>query len=132
MPPRTPEERARRKKAAEERKAARKAAKGEKTKTGAGSASQGADESKAAAWDPNKKIVQDSKFLEFPDVSLYQVLSLLTAGELGCVSMVCKQLNSSIGDARETYLMARLHQPDRVYDDMVGYTQLCETSKDAK
>ena len=136
MPPRTPEERARRRQLAEERKQARKAAKEKQAKEKADQPTDAKSttvQPNAAAGLRTKTIVQDAEILKkLPDDPLHQIYTYLVASELGCLSMACRQWNTSIAKARVTYLLSRLCQPNTHREGMVGYTHICKDPNDAR
>jgi hypothetical protein len=107
MPPRNDDEKAGRKLEYLKRKEERQKAKEEEV---VNKTSKIKDPGQTVEKVPNKDANESdaSLLLGLPDDALKQVLCCLPAPDLGRVSMTCTQLNKSLHDVREAFVLSRL------------------------
>jgi len=111
MPPRSEEEKARRKAEYLARKAEREKKKQLTEGEAAASetnASQQAESQKLSTKSPNDSGI--SLLLDLPEDALKQVLCCLPAAEIGKVSMTCSQMNQALAEIRVAFLITRLRK----------------------
>ena len=70
-----------------------------------------------------------SLLLDLPEDALKHVLCELSAAELGRVSMTCTQMNRALCSTREAYLLSRLRNSRMA---SLGPLELCGGSEEAK
>lgn len=117
MPPRSAEEKARRRQLAAERKAAREAKKRAEEEQKQKLAEQ---KLQNLSLNNNKSVGEPCVFLNVPEVTLGCIFSFLPARELACVSLTCTTFNYSIGELRISYIQQQLSK-----------TRLCASRQEA-
>lgn len=137
MPPRSDEEKARRKAVAEEKKIARQEAKAQKEREEA--------EAKAALakLEVGKILSDEDKdddsdktcyFLTLSEDAQNHVLCFLSARDLGAVSMTCRSVNFGMAEIRVSHLLSRLNTHATV--DQIGKLSVpirfCENDTEAR
>ena len=129
MPPRTEEEKARKKAEYLKRKEERQKRKELEAKQ--------QKEEKEASNNSEKKTADKtgsngsgvSLLLDLPDDALKHVLCELSAAELGRVSMTCTQMNRALCSTREAYILSRLRHARMA---SLGPLEMCQGSEEAK
>lgn len=136
MPPRSEEEKARRKAAAEEKKIARQEAKAQKEReeVKAKAALAKLEEGKIPTEDIDDNSDKTCYFLTLSDDVQNHVLCFLSARDLGAVSMTCRSVNFGMGEIRVSHLLSRLNTHATV--DQIGKLSVpirfCENDTEAR
>lgn len=133
MPPRSAEEKARRKAEYQQRLEARRLKKEKEEEETKRSVVQ----SKEDVENEGDSEIRDKEcyLVTLPEDPFHHLLSFLPARELGCLSMTCRDINLSMGEARTHHLFSRLNT--KYYDsDVPGKLQIpikiCENENRTK
>jgi len=124
------EERLERRAALQAKRAVRRAAKEQEDQDNAAREALNPTTAQAATTKKNKSnsatSVSDttSPLLELPEVALQLIYTLLSAADLGRLTLASKSLNKMLPEARVAYLLARLYRPNSHSLGTVGYTAM--------
>jgi hypothetical protein len=134
MPALTAAEKFARKQKLEEKREARRLAKEKKDKEKE-QKQQAADsnatkESVASAEGPTKKGA--CHIFKMSEDSQHHVLSFLAARDVGALTMTCRHFSKMLVEARVSFLLSRLHQPDKRKSGAVGCVDMCSNQVDAR
>lgn len=125
MPPRSQEEKERRRLLREQRKEAR-----EKEKDGKKKPVTQEVETKAVAGPTNA--VQHSPLLHLPDDAMRQILCCLSSQELGAITLSCIPINRMLKEVRIPYILSRLNRPNQPLKGAVGFVDMCHDQAQAR
>jgi hypothetical protein len=136
MPPRTEEEKARRRAQWEERRKARLEAKARKEKEDAEEKIT-LENDRNTSTSPTEKLIDlpICYFLMLPEDAQNQILSFLAARELGAISMTCKSINFGMAEARISHFLSRVNTKPKRLDQtghLVAPIKLCENESEAR
>jgi hypothetical protein len=137
MPPRSQEEKERRRQLHKEKQEARKKAKDEaakKKEVGVVKSAASALKLENVAEKKMEATQEESWSLlkSLPDDAIAQVLCFLPSRDLGCVTLTCNHLNGVLGEVRVTHILSRLHRPHQKILGGVGFVDLCDSQAEAR
>jgi len=134
MPPRTEEEKARRRAEWEERRKARLEAKARKEQEEKASKDNGKDPNVSGTLEEESE-PSPCYFLMLPEDAQNQILSFLAARDLGAISMTCKGINFGMAEARIFHFFSRVNTK-LTRCDQAGHLavqiKLCENESEAR
>ena len=126
--PLSAQEKLERKRRLEEKREARKLAKEKKVKEKASKASSAAKRKVSESQiDPTKCFISTVS-----DDTLHNILWYLAARDMGALTLTCRHFSKLLVDARESFLMARLHRPNERISGTTGCVDLCSSQNDAR
>jgi hypothetical protein len=128
MPPRSQEEKERRRLLREQKKEAREKEKAKEMKKILVVKNV---QTKAATAGP-KNVEQHSPLLHVPDDAMRQILSFLPAQELGTITLSCLAINRMLKEVRIPYILSRLNRANQPLKGAVGYVDMCRDQAQAR
>jgi sRNA-binding protein len=64
--------------------------------------------------------------------SQHHVFSFLAARDVGALTMTCRHFSKMLVEARVSFILSRLHQPDKRKSGAVGCVDMCSNQVDAR
>jgi hypothetical protein len=87
-------------------------------------------ESVASSEGPTKR--GECHIFKLSEDSQHHVLSFLAARDVGALTMTCRHFSKMLVEARVSFILSRLHQPDKIKSGAVGCVDMCSNQVDAR